>query len=85
MMIQTILMETERQTNLIKIHEDLKKRKAKKIDDKEVQEITNLLKNTSCKFVKSAIDSGAKAFAVNLPKFDKLLGIQLNEKKRFVI
>ncbi len=82
-MIKTVEMEYERQQNLVKIHQELKKRKVKITDEKNVVEITPVLKNTSCKFVKASLEKGAKAFAVKLEGFQELLGLNLNEKKRF--
>lgn len=80
MMIKTVELEINRQQKLIEIHEQLKKRKAKV---NEIIDITNILKNTECKFVKSTIDNHAKAFASKLEGFAGLLGIEISEGKRF--
>jgi glutamyl-tRNA(Gln) amidotransferase subunit E len=81
-MIQTVETEINRQQKLVEIHDELKKRKAKTNPEKII-DITEILKNTECKFVKSAIDGGAKAIATKLEGFNGIIGIELAENKRF--
>jgi glutamyl-tRNA(Gln) amidotransferase subunit E len=80
-MTKTVELEINRQQKLIEIHNELKKKKAK--TSETILDITNILKNTECKFVKSSIDKGAKAIATKLEGFDKILGIEISESKRF--
>jgi glutamyl-tRNA(Gln) amidotransferase subunit E len=83
MMIKTVETEVIRQQKLIEIHEELKKRKARGGNPEKIKDITEILKNTQCKFVKASIDKGAKAIAVKLDGFNKLLGMSFSENKRF--
>jgi len=81
MMIKTVELEINRQQKLIEIHNELKKKKAKISEN--IIDITNILKNTECKFVKSSIDKGSKAIATKLEGFNKILGVEISEGKRF--
>lgn len=80
-MVKTVELEINRQQKLIEIHNELKKNKAKTSEN--ILDITNILKNTECKFVKSSIDKGSKAIATKLEGFNKILGIEISEGKRF--
>jgi len=82
-MIQTIELEIERQLKLIEIYNELKKLKSKGGNQEKLFDITDILKNTECKFVKSSIEKGSKAIATKLDKFNKILGKTLYENKRF--
>lgn len=82
-MIQTVNLEVERQQKLVFIHEEINKRKAKGASLEKIKDVTELFKNTECKFVKAAIEKKAKAFAVNVSGFAKLLGESLYDGKRF--
>ncbi len=79
-MIKTVELEINRQQKLIEIHEKLKKRKAK---INGIIDITEILKNTECKFVKAAIDKDSIAFASKLEGFAGILGIEISKGKRF--
>jgi len=83
MMIKTVETEATRQQKLIEIHEELKKRKAKGGNPEKLVDITEILKDTQCKFVKASLDKGSKAIAAKLDGFNKLLGITFSENKRF--
>lgn len=83
MMIKTAETEVQRQQKLVEIHEELKKRKAKGGKLENLFDITDILKNTECKFVKAAIDKGSKAIAAKLEGFAGILGIEIAENKRF--
>jgi glutamyl-tRNA(Gln) amidotransferase subunit E len=82
MMIKTVELEINRQQKLIEIHEQLNKRKAK-TDPENILDITDILKNTACKFVKSSIQKGAIALATKLEGFNKILAVEISEGKRF--
>lgn len=83
MMIKTTETEMQRQKKLIEIHEQLSKKKAKGGNPEKLFDITEILKNTECKFVKSSIEKGSKAIAAKLDGFNKILGVEFAEKKRF--
>jgi glutamyl-tRNA(Gln) amidotransferase subunit E len=83
MMIKTIETEMQRHLKLLEINEDLNKRKAKGGNPEKLFDITETLKNTQCKFVKASLDKGSKAIAAKLDGFNKLLGINFTESKRF--
>jgi len=81
-MIKTVETEINRQQKLVEIHNELNKRKAKTNSEK-IFDVTETLKNTECKFIKSSIEKSSKAFATKLSGFNGLLGIELAENKRF--
>jgi glutamyl-tRNA(Gln) amidotransferase subunit E len=83
MMIKTVETEATRQQKLIEINEELKKRKAKGGNPERLIDITDILKNTQCKFVKASLDKSSRAIAAKLDGFNKLLGITFSENKRF--
>ncbi len=83
MMIKTVETEVTRQQKLIEVHDELKKRKAKGGNSEKIKDITEILKETQCKFVKSSIDKGSKAIAAKLDGYNKLLGVSFSENKRF--
>lgn len=83
MMIKTIETEIQRHLKLLEINEELKKRKAKGGNPEKLFDITETLRNTECKFVKSSIEKGSKAIAAKLDGFNKTLGVQFSENKRF--
>jgi len=80
-MIKTIEIEMQRQLKLLEIHQQLSK--AKGGNPEKLIDITGILKNTECKFIKSSIDKGSKAIAVKLDGFNKILGTSFSENKRF--
>lgn len=79
--IQTFNNEIKRQETLIFIHEELKKRNAQV--STEIIDLTEILRNTECRFVKKTIDSGGKAFGFSLKGFSGLLGKEFYEGRRF--
>jgi glutamyl-tRNA(Gln) amidotransferase subunit E len=70
--------EVQRQLNLIKISEELKKSAMKKDDVKEeFFDITDVFKQTNCKVIRKALDKKQKVLAVKLPKFKGFLKWEL--------
>lgn len=70
--------EVQRQLNLIKISEELKKSAMKKDDVKEeFFDITDVFKQTNCKVIRNALDKKQKVLAVKLPKFKGFLKWEL--------
>lgn len=65
--------EVKRQLALLEVMDVLRRRGAKKVAP-EVKDLTGLLRGTSCRVFRSAIDAGGRILAVKLPKFAGTLG-----------
>jgi len=75
---KVIEYEVERQFNLLKIRDELKKRGLKQSDIKdESLDITTVFDRTKCKVINKALDEGKKVLAVKLLRFANLLKIEL--------
>ncbi len=76
--------EVKRQSELIKIREELKSRNA---DDKDLKEdfvdVSDIFKNTGCKVLKGSISKQSVILAGVLKKFAGLLGVELGPSLRF--
>jgi len=70
--------EVQRQLNLLRIREELKKRGVveRDVTDKFV-DVTSLFKQTKCKVIQRAIRENKKVLAVKLPRFSSLLNKEL--------
>jgi len=78
-----IELEVQRQINLLKIREELKKRELREEDLKyEFHNITKVFRNTKSKLVRKLLSRGAVALAVKLPKFAGLLGMEIQPNRR---
>ncbi|MCD6126882.1 MAG: Glu-tRNA(Gln) amidotransferase subunit GatE [Methanomicrobia archaeon] len=76
-MIPTYIKEeVKRQENLLKIKEELEKRKA---GIGEIYDITDLFKDTKCKIIKKA----EKILALKLKNFSGILGMEIQKDRRF--
>lgn len=75
--------EAKRQSILLELKYDLIKRKFKGIHNPDIVDLTFCLKNTDCKFIKQAIDSGDKVLGISLEKLKGLLGKELMPNYRF--
>ncbi|HDM22779.1 MAG TPA: Glu-tRNA(Gln) amidotransferase subunit GatE [Methanomicrobia archaeon] len=76
-MIPTYIKEeVKRQENLLKIKEELEKRKA---GIGEIYDITDLFKDTKCKIIKKA----EKVLALKLKNFSGILGMEIQKDRRF--
>ncbi|MHA1834383.1 MAG: Glu-tRNA(Gln) amidotransferase subunit GatE [Candidatus Baldrarchaeia archaeon] len=81
---KAINMEIKRQLELIKIKKELNNRNIKPEDIQEnFVDVTQIFKNTKCKFVKKAIERGEKVLALNLKGFGGLLGREIQPNRRF--
>jgi glutamyl-tRNA(Gln) amidotransferase subunit E len=70
--------EVQRQLNLIKISEELRKAGAKEEDLKgEIFDVTEVFKQTNCKVLKKALEKKQKVLALKLPKFKGFLRFEL--------
>ncbi|MEM3555403.1 MAG: Glu-tRNA(Gln) amidotransferase subunit GatE [Candidatus Micrarchaeia archaeon] len=76
--------EVERQRKLLEIKEELKRRFGEmKLEKPHFIDLTELFKNTDCRFVRKAVDEGGVVLAMKLEKFGGLLGEELYENRRF--
>lgn len=75
--------EVQRQLNLIKIRDELKKREIKEeqIVDKFFN-VTNIFKDTKCKVIQKALEKKQQVLAAKLPKFKGTLKIELAPQLR---
>ncbi|MFA4819774.1 MAG: Glu-tRNA(Gln) amidotransferase subunit GatE [Candidatus Aenigmatarchaeota archaeon] len=71
--------EVARQTSLIEIKEELRKRGFHEIKP-ETMDVTKIFQKTQCNFVRKAIESGQHVFALVLPKFSGLLKKQCGDR-----
>ena len=84
MIPKAINMEIKRQLELIKIKNELKNRNLKPEDIQEnFIDVTQIFKNTRCKFVRNSIEKGGKVLALNLKGFGGLLGREIQPNRRF--
>ena len=77
--------ECLRQLKLLEIKDELEKRNLTKdvLQDLKAVDVTHILKDTECKFVKKAIDKGSKVYGAKLDKFKGILGMELMPNHRF--
>lgn len=81
---KVIEYEVQRQLNLLKIRDELKKRGLNKSEIKdEFLNVTTVFEKTKCKVIKKALDEGKKVLAVKLPRFGNLLKTELAPGIRF--
>ncbi len=75
---KVIEFEVQRQLNLLKIKNELQKRR---VDEKDIKEefldVTHIFEKTRCRVVQKAISSGERVLTVLLPKFARLLKTEL--------
>jgi len=75
---KVIEYEVQRQLNLLKIRDELRKRGQKESEVKdEFKDVTTVFEKTKCKVIKKALDEGKKVLAVKLPQFANLLKTEL--------
>lgn len=77
--------EVERQLNLIRIRDELKRRGGVKPEDikEEFYDVTEIFQNTGSKIIARTIKSGGKVLAVKLPpKFRGLIGKEIQPGRR---
>jgi len=75
---KVIEYEVERQINLLKIRDELKKQDLNEsgVQDKFL-DVTTVFNRTKCKVIKKALDESKKVLAVKLPQFANLLKTEL--------
>jgi glutamyl-tRNA(Gln) amidotransferase subunit E len=73
--------EASRQQKLIEIKEELAKRRVKK-QAPQITDLTPHLKNSGAKIIKKAIESGGTVLGIKLAGFARLLGREVQPKKR---
>ncbi|PIN76321.1 Glu-tRNA(Gln) amidotransferase GatDE subunit E [Candidatus Woesearchaeota archaeon CG10_big_fil_rev_8_21_14_0_10_37_12] len=76
-----VKLEGERQTRLLEIKEELKKREVSEVKA-EIKEITVIMKNTASNILKSALTKKGKIFAIKLEKFKGLVGKEIQPNRR---
>jgi glutamyl-tRNA(Gln) amidotransferase subunit E len=76
--------EVRRQINLLKIKDELTKRKVKNADIRnEFVDVTKAFAETGCKLIREALQKGRRVLAVKLPGFEGLLRFELMPGLRF--
>ncbi len=65
--------EVKRQLALLEVKDVLRRRGAKRVPA-DIKDLTPLLRGTSCRVLRAAVDSGGKVLGVRLPKFVGTLG-----------
>jgi glutamyl-tRNA(Gln) amidotransferase subunit E len=83
-MMQTIVEhEALRQSRLIEVAEELRRRGVKhsSLVDKQI-DVTDVFAGTECKIIKGAIKAGRRVYAVKLPGFAGLTGLELCPNRR---
>jgi len=78
-MIKTIELETQRQRELILLHNAIKKIEK---PFEEFQEVSDIFSNTECKLLKNVIGKG-KIYSVKISGFAGIFGKELYEGRRF--
>jgi len=79
---KVIEYEAQRQVNLLKIAEELKKRGVASVELSTV-DVTDVFSNTKSKLVRRVLEAGGRVVAVKAPGFRKLLGFEVQPGRRF--
>ena len=75
---KVIEYEVQRQLNLLKIRDELKKQGLNESEVKdEFKDVTTVFEKTKCKVIKKTLDENKKVLAVKLPRFANLLKTEL--------
>jgi len=82
---KVIANEARRLYGLLLIREELLRRGASpnEVLSQEVFDVTDLFKDCNSRIIRSAMSRGEKVYAVKLPRFDGILGVELQENRRF--
>jgi len=80
-----IKYELNRQLNLLRLKDEIKKRNIKKEDiiNEEYIDLTEVYKNTESKILRRVISKGGKIFGMRVPGFKGLLGYKIAKDKTF--
>ncbi|HIQ10439.1 MAG TPA: Glu-tRNA(Gln) amidotransferase subunit GatE [Pyrodictium sp.] len=83
---KVVLYEAIRQARLLEIMEELKKRGITPQDierESKIVDVTNVFKNTKSKIIRRMLSKGGRVYAVKLPGFHGLLGVEVQPGRRF--
>ena len=83
---KVVLYEAIRQARLLEIREELRKRGISPQDverESKIVDVTEIFKNTKCRIIKRALSRGGRVYAVKLPGFHGLLGVEVQPGRRF--
>lgn len=75
--------EVQRQLALLKIRDELLRRGVETKLAFNPIDVTKIFINTKCKVIRDAISSNGKVYAIKLPGFKGILGIEIQPKRRF--
>ena len=75
--------EIERQINLVKIRNELKKRGFTEDLEFNSIEITDIFKNTASKIIGNSIKNNYKVYSIKLKNFKGILGTEIQKNRRF--
>ena len=79
----TVDLEVKRQEKLISVLNEAKSRLGGKFPPESIFDITDIFTATQCQMVSKAIKSNSRVFAIPLPKYAGLLGIEISPDRRF--
>jgi len=83
---KVVLYEAIRQARLLEIMEELKKRGITPQDierESKIVDVTDVFKNTKSKIIRRMLSKGGRVYAVKLPGFHGLLGVEVQPGRRF--
>ncbi len=82
---KVIANEARRLYGLLMIRDELRRRNVKPNDvmSQKPVDVTDLLRDCGSRIVRSALQRGERVYALERPKFDGILGIELQEGRRF--
>ena len=82
---KVIANEARRLYGLLMIRDELRRRNVKPNDvmSQKPVDVTDLLRDCGSRIVRSALQRGERVYALKRPKFDGILGIELQEGRRF--
>lgn len=78
---EVIEREVQRQLNLLKIRDELKRKGAGEIQQKFI-DVSGVLEKTECKVIRKTLGEGGKVLAVRLSKFAGLVGFEIQPGRR---
>lgn len=83
MLSELVEFEVQRQETLLKIRDELKARGVKPKDiKKRIVDVTDIFTKSESKVIKTAVKSGGVVYAVILPGFAGLIGMELQPERR---
>jgi len=79
----TVDLEVQRQEKLIVVLNEAKSRLAGKSVPESIFDITDIFSSTECQMVSKALKGKSRVFALPLPNYAGLLGIEISPNRRF--